>query len=263
MKIRCLLVDDEKPARDELRFLLSSDSEIDIVADTDSADKACALIRKEKPDLVFLDIQMPGRNGFDVIEELSDLTEPPIFVFVTAFDNHAVQAFEKSALDYILKPISTSRLEKTILRVKKILGAANDNSISRSLQSLLQQVNRPDKKEAVRISVECGGKIQLLVPEDIVYCSLQSNRIMVHTGRQACPLYGINTMDKLAEHLNKDSFFRIHRSVLVNLDHIKEFSPWINGKYNLIMDDHCATELTVSRMRAKEFKQKLGIWTCP
>lgn len=258
MKIRCLLVDDEKPARDELRFLLSFYDDIDIIDEADSASRTCSLIRVLQPDLVFLDIQMPGSSGFDVIDSLTDLVDLPLFIFVTAYDNHAVKAFEKNALDYVLKPISTDRLNQSLERARRVIGTSEQESISKSLQNLLNQVHQREK-EVVRVSVECGGRIQLLAPAEIVFCSLEENRIMVHTHKQGCPLYGISTMEKLATHLNSNSFFRIHRSALVNLDHIREFSPWVNGKYSLIMDDEAATELSVSRMRVKEFRQRLGI----
>ncbi len=258
MNIRCLLVDDEKPARDELRYLLSSYNDIDIIADTHSASRACTLIREERPDLVFLDIQMPGSNGFDVIDKLSDLPKMPLFVFVTAFDSHAVRAFEKSALDYILKPLSSKRLDQTIERVRKILATNNPDSINQSLQNLINQIHHRDEKK-VKISAECSGRIHLLSPEEIVYCSPEENEIIIHTRTKKCSLYGINTMEKLAARLNSCSFFRIHRSALINLDHIKEFSPWMNGKYRLVMNDSDGTELTVSRTRVKDFKQQLGI----
>lgn len=257
--IRCIIVDDEQPARDELRYLLSQHDDIDIVAEADSAGRAVQAIRKYKPDLVFLDIQLPGRNGFEVIRELSGFAELPLFVFATAYDSYAVKAFEESAVDYIMKPLSENRLALTLQRVRKMLAesAGGRETIENTLQALLSQIESP--KERIKVSVEKNGRIQLLTPEEIVYCSYESTGIIVHTSQESLPVYGMTTMDKLEEHLSSSSFFRAHRSVLVNLDHIKEFSPWFNGKYNLTMDNANMSEVTVSRTRAKAFKQRLGI----
>ncbi len=257
MIIRCIIVDDEQPARDELRYLLSSFTDIEIIGDVDSVGKAVSLIEKTSPDLVFLDIQMPGRTGFDLIKTLSHKEQMPLFVFVTACDNYAVEAFEKSAIDYLLKPLSAKRLALTIERVRRYVREESQGTIQDKLQTLLAQMAGP--KEAVRGSVENNGRMQLLSPEEIVYCSYESGRILVHTVTEEYPVYSISTMDKLAEHLVGCSFFRAHRGVLVNLDCIREFSPWFNGKYNLIMSDDKGTELVVSRTRVKDFKKRLGI----
>lgn len=257
MMIRCVIVDDEQPARDELRYLLSRYNDIEIVGEADSVGKAVAVISHSLPDLVFLDIQMPGKSGFDVIAELSSMAKMPLFVFATAYDNYAVKAFEESAVDYIMKPLSEKRLDLTLQRVRKQINEESGGAIENKLQALLSQMETP--REVVKVSVEKDGRIHLLTPEAIVYCSYESSRIMVHTRDEAFPLYGIATMDKLAEHLAAFSFFRSHRAILVNLDFIREFSPWFNGKYNLIMNDRKGTELTVSRTRVKAFKQRIGI----
>ncbi|SDO59359.1 LytR/AlgR family response regulator transcription factor [Desulforhopalus singaporensis] len=258
--IRCLIVDDEQPARDELRYLLLQHDDIDIVAEADSAGKAVEAIRRYKPDLVFLDIQLPGRNGFEVIRELAGVTNMPLFVFATAYDSYAVKAFEESAVDYIMKPLSEKRLAITLQRVRKMVADSSSGreELGSALQALLNQIESP--RERIKVSVEKNGRIQLLTPEEIVYCSYETTGIVVHTRDDSSPIYGISTMDRLEEHLCSLSFFfRAHRSVLVNLDHIKEFSPWFNGKYNLTMDDAKMSEITVSRTRAKAFKQRLGI----
>lgn len=257
MKIRCILVDDEQPARDELRFLLSRYEELDIVGEADTVDKAIAIIVKSNPDLVFLDIQLAGRNGFEVASAISAMRKPPLFVFATAYDQYAVKAFEENAIDYLLKPISEKRLELTFGRISKQLAEPQAPQLPGKLEELLQQMSTP--KTSTRISVENNGRIQIVCPEDIVYCAYEDNRILVYTRDESHPLYGISTMDRLAEHLGESSFFRIHRALLVNIDAIKEFSPWFNGKYNLIMNDIAGTELTVSRTRVKAFKQQLGI----
>ncbi|MFT5697673.1 MAG: DNA-binding LytR/AlgR family response regulator [Desulforhopalus sp.] len=257
MKIRCIIVDDEQPARDELRYLLSSFDDVEIIGDVESVGKAVVMIENSDPDLVFLDIQMPGRTGFDLIKTLSGKGHIPLFVFVTAYDNYAVKAFEKSAVDYLLKPLSAKRLALTMERVRRYVGEESKGSIQDQLQMLLLQMENP--KDTVKVSVENNGRMQLISPVDIVYCSYESGRILVHTAGDGLPLHGIATMDKLTDHLAGGSFFRAHRSLLVNLDRIREFSPWFNGKYNLIMADAKGTELVVSRTRVKDFKKRLGI----
>jgi len=259
MKIRCLIVDDEQPARDELRYLLSRYDDIEVVGEADSAGKAITAILDITPDLVFLDIQMPGRNGFDVLQSLSSISKMPLVVFATAYDNYAVKAFEESAVDYIMKPFAEKRLDRTIGRVRKLLSENSEPgyTLENKLQALLARIGSP--MERVKISVEKNGRIQLLAPEEIVYCAYESNRILIHTRQESLPLYGITTMDKLAEHLASAPFFRTHRAILVNLDCIREFSPWFNGKYNLIMNNVERTEITVSRTRVKAFKDRLGI----
>lgn len=258
MKIRCILVDDEQPARDELRFLLSRYEDLEIAGEAGSVDQAITTILQMGPDLVFLDIQLAGRNGFEVAAAISHMKKPPLFVFATAYDHYAVKAFEENAVDYLLKPISESRFALTLERVRKLLieSPHEDNSSDR-LAELLQQMHTP--KVSTRISVENNGRIQILTPEDIVYCSYEDNKILIHTQSTAHQLYGISTMDRLADHLGDSAFFRIHRALLVNIDAIREFSPWFNGKYHLIMNDKARTELTVSRTRVKAFKQQLGI----
>ena len=257
MTIRCIIVDDEQPARDELRYLLSSFEDIEIIGDVESAGKAELLIEESSPDLIFLDIQMPGRTGFDLVKTLSGKDQKPLFVFVTAYDNYAVEAFEKSAIDYLLKPLSAKRLALTMERARRYLKEDNNGILQDKLQTLLAQLDKP--KEVAKVSVENKGRMQLLSPEEIVYCSSESGHIIVHTAGEEYPLYSISTMDKLAEHLQGCSFFRAHRGVLVNLDFIREFSPWFNGKYTLTMADDKDTELVMSRTRVKDFKKRLGI----
>ena len=259
MVIRCLIVDDEHPARDELRFLLSRYPDIEVIGEADSASTAVAAIRRTQPDLIFLDIQLGSRDGFEVVRELQGTARMPLVVFATAYDHYAVRAFEESAVDYVLKPLAPDRLDRTIERVRSLLKEQSrpKQELEHRLQSLLAGL--ASTGERVRISVEKSGRIQLLSPGEIVYCSCEANRIMVHTRDNSLPLYGIATMDRLAEHLGQAPFFRAHRAVLVNLDHIAEFSPWFNGKYNLIMNDAQRTEITVSRTRVKAFKERLGL----
>ncbi|MFV0439657.1 MAG: LytR/AlgR family response regulator transcription factor [Desulfopila sp.] len=259
MNIRTVIVDDEQPARAELRYLLSRYDDIEIIGEAASAGEAIRLLDAADPDLVFLDIQMPGGNGFEVLHAVRDRARLPLVVFATAYDNHAVKAFEERAIDYILKPFAEKRLSQTIERVRNLLAGQPQrrDDLETRLQTLLARYDAP--REQVKISVEKNGRIQLLSPREIIYCSCESNGILIHTRAESHLLYGIATMDRLAEHLAAAPFFRVHRAVLVNLDGIREFSPWFNGKYNLVMNDARGTEITVSRSRVKAFKERVGI----
>jgi DNA-binding LytR/AlgR family response regulator len=257
MKIRCILIDDEQPAREELAYLLSKYSEIEIIAQESSASRAIKSIKLHTPDFIFLDIQMPGKSGFDVVTQIRDMTNPPLIVFITAYNQYAVDAFEKNAVDYIMKPFSQDRLEKSLTRVKKILYLTKKNLIQKELTHLIEKT--AGIKKARRISVEHKGRILLLDSDDIVFCRYHDKKIFIHTQTKIYTLYGINTLDNLEQHLVSNSFFRSHRNTILNLDHIKEFSPWFHGKYSLIMKDNDKTELIVTRDRVKRFKQLLGI----
>lgn len=257
MVIRCIIVDDEPPARDELAYLLSGHGDVTIVDQAGSASSAVAAIRKHSPDLVFLDIEMPGGSGFDVAASVSDMERPPMFIFATAYDRYAVQAFEESAADYILKPFSEERISKSLEKIRATLAARIPKDLRGELASLFEQVAAT--KAPAKVSVEHKGRILLLSPSEIVFCVYADKRVMVHTKPKAYPLHGIPTMDKLAKHLASAHFFRCHRNYLINLDHIKAFAPWFNGKYNLTMADDPSSEIAVSRSRVKAFKDRLGI----
>ncbi len=259
MPIRTLIIDDEVPARDELAYMLSCFPDIDIVGQAGSALKGIECIRTTLPHLVFQDIQMPGKDGFHVVREiLASQKKPPLFVFATAFDQYALQAFEENAVDYLLKPFSQKRMAKCLDRVRSLLARdTNSYSVRRELECL---VSRLDKKEdPIRIPLEYKGRIKLLSPEEIIFFSVDDRKVMAHTTEKILPLYGQTSIDALEHKLSAHPFFRAHRAFLVNLCHIDHFSPWFNGKYLLTMSDTEHSEVTISKARVKEFKERLGI----
>ena len=257
MKINCIIIDDEQPAREELVYLLSEYDEIKILDQADSASTAVKLIKKNRPDFIFLDIQMPGKSGFDVISEIKNMKKPPLVVFTTAYDQYAVKAFEKNAIDYIMKPFSQDRLGKSLNRVKEILNLKNEGLIQNELKKLIEKAG--SIKKIKRVSVEHKGRLLLLNPDDIVFCRYKDRKISIHTKKNIYTLYGIHTLNHLEQHLTSAYFFRSHRNTIVSFDYIKEFSPWFHGKYHLTMNDGNKTELIVTRDRVKLFKQHLGI----
>ncbi len=257
MQIRTLIVDDEAPARNELAYLLASYPDLEI-QEAQTAASALEIIRNDSPDLVFLDIQMPERDGFDVLREARCLPNPPLFVFVTAYDQYAVRAFEKNAVDYLLKPIAAERLQMSIERVREILGKKDRESDSQpELQELLNTVQ---KGQALpRLTVERNGRIQLIDYDDIVYFEFSDRKIIANTREESFPCHGLTALDEVEARVTSLPFLRINRSTVVNLNKVREFTPWTGGKYCLVLDDDASTELTLSRSRVREFKLRLGL----
>ncbi|MBW1708072.1 MAG: response regulator transcription factor [Deltaproteobacteria bacterium] len=255
MTLRCIIVDDELPSLDELSHLLSEMDGVDVLACENSGKKALTKIKELRPDVVFLDIKMPGLNGFDVAKEILTFKETPLIVFATAYDEYAVKAFDINAIDYILKPFSKKRLTSTVQRIKQTKTKGLDQS---DLKEIIERLgDRSPVKEFVRVSVLKNGRIMLISPEDIFFCSAHEGKSSVHIKERSFPSPA--TLNELANHLRADNFFRVHRSFLVNLRYIKDIVPWFNGKYLITMQDNQSTEITVSRNNVKPLKKILAL----
>jgi two-component system LytT family response regulator len=255
MVIRALVVDDEPPARDELAYLLSRHRDLEVLQ-AGSATAALEMIRQAAPDLVFQDIQMPGKDGFHVLEESLSCPRPPLFVFVTAFNEYAIRAFEANAVDYLLKPVSEERLGKSLDRVRRQLRSRDDGTGRETLERFLAGLGRGS---VARLPVEHGGRIQLVPIQQVVLCEAEEKRVVALTDQGRLPCHGLPTLCQVEDRLAGLPFFRANRSSLVNLERIAELSPWFGGKYHLVMDDQERTEVVVSRNRAGEFKRRLGL----
>lgn len=256
-KISALIVDDEGPARNELAYLLAEFPDME-TTEAQTGGHALEIIRDNEPDLVFLDIQMPGRDGFDVLREARGFPDPPLFVFVTAYDQYAIRAFEMNAVDYLLKPVTSKRLAVSVKRARELLGRRGPgNDLQPELGEMLASM--PGGEPLPRLTVESNGRIQLIDYENIVYFELSDRKVVVNTFDQSHPCHGLATLDDVEARVGNLKFLRINRSVVVNLNRVREFSPWTGGKYSLIMDDAGSTELTLSRGRVKDFKQRLGL----
>lgn len=256
--IRTILIDDESPALDELSFLLSDFEDIEIIGTATSASKGISLIREMEPELVFLDIQMPGKNGFHVLQEIMEFPNPPLVIFATAYDEYALRAFEENAVDYILKPLSTERLGKSIERARCLVFANCEEKVEMpDMNALLSTMGLGQK--VLRISVEASGRILLLEPADVILCRVVERKIMVYTAKGVFPCYGDKTLDKLEERLAGQPFFRTNRGEMVNLTHVRDFAPWFNGKYVVTMKHIDEEEIIISKGRVKEFRQRLGL----
>jgi len=257
MEIRCIVVDDEQPAVEELTFLLSGLPDVTVVGSANSATEAVKKIGELEPDLVFLDINMPGHTGFHVIESCADAHKAPLFIFCTAYDQYAVKAFEEQAVDYILKPFSLKRVAKGVGLVRERLEAevgASSDDLVRLLDAL-----GPRQPHVVRLSVESHGRLLLLDPDEVIFCKAEEKRVRVFTHSGDYISHGASTLDRIEELVAGFAFYRVHRASLVHLKHIREVTSWYNGKYLLVMDDPAASEVVVSRNRVKGLKENLGL----
>jgi two-component system response regulator LytT len=255
MLISTLIVDDEKPARDELAYLLKAFPEISLVGQGKNGVEALALIKEHTPDLVFLDVQMPGLNGFGVLKKLMDRkVKVPHIVFATAFDNYAVQAFEVNAVDYVLKPFDKGRIAKAIARAKKMLEAKS--SPAERLETLVSQIGAGKPSQPVKLLVKAQQRLLLVDAEDVVLASIEDGLITVVT-REFEGSSNYRTLEELQSSLDADIFWRAHRSYLVNINHIKEVVPWFKSSYMLKMNDRKQSEVPVSRAQTKRLRELL------
>ena len=255
MPINTLIVDDERPARDELAYLLKGFPEINLVAQGKNGLEAVALIKEHDPDLVFLDVQMPGLDGFGVIKKLVERKlRIPQIVFATAFDNYAIQAFDVNAVDYVLKPFDKSRVAKAIQRAKKMVDA--QSSPVERLESLVGQLSLPVSRAAqpVKILMKSQSRMFLIDAEEVIYASIQDGSITLFA-KEAEGISNYRTIEELAAALDPDIFWRAHRSYIVNIKHIKEVVPWFKSSYMLKMDDKRSSEIPVSRAQTRRLRE--------
>jgi two-component system LytT family response regulator len=247
MKIKTLIVDDEPLARDRVKRLLRDEPDIAVVGECGNGAEAVAAIRYEKPDLVFLDIQMPEKNGFEVIKAL-DEKSVPTFIFVTAYDQYALQAFEVHALDYLLKPFNRERLHRALTRARDHIESKTRGDLDERLASLIADL-RTEKKYLERLVVKSVGRVFFLKTDEIDWIEASGNYLKLHVGREAHLIR--ETMNGIEAKLNPDKFLRIHRSTVVNIDRIKELHPMFSGDYDVILQN--GTELTLSRNYRERF----------
>jgi len=253
-----VIVDDEQLARDELAFLLKDVGDVDVVAQGKNGVEAVNLIREHNPDLVFLDVQMPGLDGFGVIKKLLDRKVPlPKIVFATAFDQYAVKAFEVNAVDYLLKPFDKKRVAQSVQKARsKVAGSSSTDKIDTLVRMLESQ--RP---QAAKILLKAAGRLFLVNQKDISFASIEDGIITVVTsgpsgmeGQSNC-----RTLEELLDSLDPNLFWRAHRSYLVNINRIKEVVPWFKSSYQLRMDDKKQTEIPVSRAQTKRLRELFGL----
>lgn len=254
MALNTIIVDDEKPAREELAFLLKGFPEISVIGQGKNGVEAVALIKEHAPDLVFLDVQMPGLDGFGVLKKLVERKlKVPHVVFATAFDHYAVQAFDVNAVDYVLKPFDKSRIAKAIARARKMLDT--QTSTTERLEQLLNQLGSAKQAaQPVKLLVQAQQRLLLVDAEDMLFATIEAGSISV-ISRDTEGRSNYRTLDELQAALDSDAFWRPHRSYLVNIRHIKEVIPWFKSSYILKMSDKKRTEIPVSRAQMKRLHE--------
>jgi two-component system LytT family response regulator len=239
MKIRTLVVDDEPLARERLLRLLNAETDIEILGECGNGQEAARAIRHNAPDLVFLDVQMPEMDGFTVLQEIGPRHAPAV-IFVTAYDQYALRAFDVHALDYLLKPFSRERFRQALTRVRESLEHQRLGHLDQRLISLLEDMRH---KHAERLVIKSSGRVFFLKTEDVDWIEAAGNYVKLHVGRDCYMLR--ETMSHLENRLDPNKFLRIHRSTVVNIDRIKELHPLFSGDYTVLLRN--GAELTLSR----------------
>jgi two-component system LytT family response regulator/two-component system response regulator LytT len=276
MTLKALIVDDEQLARDELQYLLGSIDDVEVVAQGKNGIEAIALVPKLEPDVVFLDVQMPGLDGFAVLRKLLEKTGTgtlPQIIFATAFDKYAVRAFEVNAVDYLLKPFDRTRLEQALDRVRARLqnppqnghdtppAAGGSHAFSREqVDSLIRLIEQQrgsapaNGRSSSKIVVQAGTRMLLVDQKELCFAAIDEGIISVSTpaieGQSKC-----RTLEELLDLLDPQMFWRAHRSYVVNINHIKEVVPWFKSSYQLRMNDRKNTEIPVSRAQTRRLRE--------
>jgi two-component system LytT family response regulator/two-component system response regulator LytT len=279
MTISALIIDDEQLARDELKYLLESVGGVDVVAEGSNGIEAVDLIEEHRPDLVFLDVQMPGLDGFQVIQRLMDRNRKlasegretealPQIVFATAYDQYAVRAFDVNAVDYLLKPFDQTRVQQAVDRVRGRMPAEAANGETQGkpnesqLDALLRLLNRPQgaarTPQPAKLIVQAQSRLLLIDQAEICYAAIDEGVIRVVTqgieGHSKC-----RTLEELLELLDPAVFWRAHRGFVVNINHIREVVPWFKSSYQLRMNDKRQTEIPVSRAQTKRLRELFNL----
>jgi len=245
MTYKTLIVDDEPLALQRLeRLLVESHPEIEIVAQAADGDEALNILTKQDIDLVFLDIQMPGMTGLELLEKLED---PPLIIFTTAYDQYALKAFEENAIDYLLKPIEHERLAKAIRKLNR-LSASGQSRLQDTIKKVLQNLNQPQRQQ---FPVKIGDRVIFVDYQDIYFFKSEDKVVLIKTfdKEYICD----DTLNTLEQRLPKELFLRAHRSIIVNLNQVKEARRWFAGKFRLVMKDKKQSELPLSRTQKKHF----------
>ncbi len=249
-----LVVDDEELAREELSFLLQEFPDVEVLETASNGIEAVRLINALEPDLVFLDVQMPGLDGLSVIRKLRDRGgDLPHFILTTAFDQYAVEAFRLEALDYVLKPIEKERLAESVARARRVFEDRHSEE-----QKTVESVDSRSPVQRSKILVKTNNRNLIVDAQDMIYATIDDGLITVVT-----PTFegqsNYRTIEELQSNLDPDLFWRVHRSFLVNINKIREVIPWFKSSFQLKMDDKKQTEIPVSRIQTKRLRTLLKI----
>ena len=253
--LTALVADDEQLARDELCFQLAQLNGVEVVAQAGNGVEALEEIARHAPDVAFLDVQMPGLTGFEVARKLLEQGEGPSVIFVTAFDQRAIEAFEVNAVDYVLKPVDTARLETAVARARKRKGDTEPlaGQLDRLVRLMSGQKDRRDQ-----VAVKVNDRFVLVQADDIIHASVVEDSINIVTN-QVSGTSNDRTLEELHARLDPEVFWRVHRSHLVNINKVKEIVPWFSRNYILRMKDAKATEIPVSRSQTRRLRDYLKL----
>ena len=272
MSLSALIIDDEQLARDELKYLLDEVGDVDVVAQGANGIEAVDLIEEHHPDMVFLDVQMPGLDGFAVIQRLVDRHKAkphpdeetlPQIVFATAYDQYAVRAFDVNAVDYLLKPFDLKRVQQAVDRVRgRVSGNGSSDKANPQIDALLRMLNQSQTggrgAQPARLIVQAQSRLLLVDQAEIVFAAIDEGVIRVVTqqveGQSKC-----RTLEELLEQLDPAVFWRAHRGFVVNINHIREVVPWFKSSYQLRMNDKKQTEIPVSRAQTKRLRELFNL----
>ena len=247
-EIKIIIVEDEVVSSEELKYIISKEKRFKVIGQAFDGINALKLIEMEEPDVVFIDINIPGKSGIELAEEIKNILPDTILIFLTAYDSYAIKAFELKIYDYILKPYDKKRISESLNYAINTISNRSENYIANILYKL-------DKtKNLKRVPCENNGRIILIDINKISFCYSEGEKNYVKTDKE---IYC--TAKTLQELVEKTSFFRCHRSYIVNLEKIKEVYPWFNGTYKLIIDNKENDEIPVSRLHVKEVKEILGL----
>lgn len=251
-RIPVLIVDDEPLARERLRMLLKAEDWLEVVGECPDGASAVAAIQKLQPALVFLDVQMPGATGFEVIDAIG-ADRMPFVIFVTAYDHYALRAFDVHALDYLLKPFDRERFQQALVRARQQLERRSQGDLERRLLQLVEDL-RPAHQRPERFVIKAAGRVFFVRADEIDWIEAAGNYVKLHVGAQA-HLFR-ETMNALESQLDPDTFFRVHRSHIVNIERVRELQPWFNGEYVVFLRD--GTRLTLSRGYREKLQDRMG-----
>jgi two-component system LytT family response regulator len=249
---RILIADDEPLARERLKMLLAGQEGFEVVGECHDGPSTIDAIRRSKPDLVFLDVQMPGANGFDVVSALGG-EELPLFVFVTAFDTYALKAFDVHALDYLLKPFDRDRFLQALARARQQLERPSNSDLRSRLLALVRDLE-PAPQRLERFVIKSGGRVFFVRADEIDWIEAAGNYVKLHVGTETHLLR--ETMTAVEAQLPRETFYRIHRCHIVNIERVKELQPWFNGEYVVFL--RTGARLTLSRGYREKLQDRIG-----
>jgi two-component system LytT family response regulator len=250
-RINTLIVDDERLSRQRICRLLSAEPDIDVAGECSNGPEALAFMREKPPDLVFLDVQMPGVDGFHVMDT-AVAKSVPVVVFVTAFDGYALKAFDAEAFDYLLKPFDRARFQETLRRVRVQLNRVRSGELNQQLIGMMGGL-QSGRNGSSRIAIRTPGHVAIVRTEDIDWIEAADNYVCIHCGTETHVLR--ETMNAIETRLPNKQFQRVHRSTIVNVDRIKELQPWFRGDYRIILRD--GTQLTLTRGYREKLEETL------